>query len=50
MNQKIINKLREYLKREPTEQEIANAPSDSTLMRWVQEEELAELRDQLSNL
>ena len=40
LRQSIIEELRKYLKREPTEKEIINAQTDSNIMGWVSEKRL----------
>lgn len=43
--QKITKKLREILKREPTEGEIMNGQTDYLLMAQILEEEIKDLKD-----
>jgi hypothetical protein len=48
MQEKIRNKLREYLKREPTEAEVANGFTDQNLIQWIQADEIEEIKRKLN--
>lgn len=39
LKQKITDKLRAYLNREPLEHEIINGQNDSTLMHWIAQDD-----------
>lgn len=40
LKNKITNKLRAFLNREPTESEIINGQTDSNLMGWIVQEDV----------
>lgn len=44
---KITDKLRAFLKREPNENEIINAQTDSNIMQWIAQDEAAEQKSLL---
>jgi hypothetical protein len=45
---KIRNKLRKFLNREPSEDEIINGQTDVNLMTWIQNDDLAEIKSKLN--
>lgn len=49
LKQKITDKLRAYLNREPTEAEIINGQSDSILMGWIRDDDHNDLKNKLNN-
>lgn len=50
LRQKIYNKLKKFLNREPTENEIINGQTDSTLMGWIHNDDLNSAQVDITNL
>lgn len=50
LKQKITDKLRAYLNREPTEQEIMNGNTDANVMHWIAKDDAKDALQKIDKL